>query len=483
MNASTADAVLDLVRAAAPDAEAEVLVTSGDLGLTRFANSYIHQNVSDTGTRVSLRLHTGGRTATGATTLVDPDGLRSMVDRTVDAARLSPPDLRWAGLTTPTEVPSLADPDEATAAATPADRAARVRAFVDAAAGLESAGYCQTAVWTVTFANSAGHRAAARTAEASMDGIARDGLCDGLARLAVRRLADLDGALLGERAARKARAGRDPVELPPGRYEVVLEPTAVVDVLQMIGIYGFNGKMLADRRSFVEIGADQFDAAISLVDDPSDVDGAALPFDIEGTPRGRTVFADAGVSRTVAHDRRTAAQAGTGSTGHAVPGGLTLGPVPGNLTLLPAARPVLSGLTSEERARREDGASVAAEPARAERAPSSAAADASVAELVGEVGRGLLVTDNWYTRVLDPRTLVVTGLTRNGVWQIEDGVVTRPVQNLRFTQSYPRALAPGSVLGVGWAAPTLPSSWGPTMSYRAPALRLAAWNYTGNASG
>jgi len=461
-NASTADAVLDLVRAAVPDAEAEVLVTSTDLGLTRFANSYIHQNVSDTATRVSLRLHTDGRTATGATTLVDGDGLTSMVDRTVDAARLSPPDPRWAGLTAPTEVPSVADPDEATAAATPADRAARVRAFVDAVDGLESAGYCQTAVWTITFANSAGHRASARTAEASMDGIARDGLADGLARLVVRRLADLDGALLGERAARKARAGRDPVELPPGRYEVVLEPTAVADVLQMIGIYGFNGKVLADRRSFVEIGAVQFDPAISLVDDPTDVDGAAWAFDIEGTPRGRTVFADAGVSRVVAHDRRTGAQAGTGSTGHAVPGGLALGPVPGNLALLPDPRPA---------------------PREAEEASGTPAADASVAELVGDVGRGLLVTDNWYTRILDPRTLVVTGLTRNGVWLIEDGVVTRPVQNLRFTQSYPLALAPGAVLGVGSVAPTLPSSWGPTMNYRAPALRLAAWNYTGNASG
>jgi predicted Zn-dependent protease len=273
-------------------------------------------------------------------------------------------------------------------------------------------------------------------------------------------LEDLDGALLGERAARKARAGRDPVQLPPGRYEVVLEPTAVADVLQMIGLYGFNAKVLAERRSFVELGSAQFDPAISLVDDPTDVDGATLPFDIEGTPRGRTVFVDAGVSRTVAHDRRTGAEAGVGSTGHAVPGGLTLGPVPGNLTLLPG------------QAGRE-----------ADEVPRTPAADASVAELVGTVGRGLLVTDNWYTRVLDPRTLVVTGLTRNGVWLIEDGVVTRPVQNLRFTQSYPLALAPGAVLGVGSAAPTLPSSWGATMSYRAPALRLAAWNYTGNASG
>jgi predicted Zn-dependent protease len=456
----TAAEVLDLVRAAAPDAEAEVLVTDGDLGVTRFANSYIHQNVSDSAIRVSLRLHTEGRTATGATTLVDRDSLRSMVERTVEAARLSPPDLRWAGLTPPTAVPALAEPDEATAAATPADRAARVRAFVDAAGGLESAGYCQTAVWTVTFANSTGHQASARTAAAALDAIARDGLSDGLARVTVRRLADLDGALLGERAARKARGGRDPVELPPGRYEVVLEPTAVADVLQMIAMYGFNGKVQAERRSFVELGTAQFDPAISLVDDPAGVDGAGLPFDIEGTPRGRVVFVDAGVSRSAAHDRRTGSEAGTRSTGHAAPGGLTLGPVPGNLTLLPS--PSTRG---------------------ADEVPGSPAADASVADLVGQVGRGLLVTDNWYTRVLDPRSLVVTGLTRNGVWLIEDGVVTRPVQNLRFTQSYPAALAPGAVLGVGTTAPTLPSSWGATLNYRAPALRLAAWNYTGNASG
>jgi predicted Zn-dependent protease len=302
-----------------------------------------------------------------------------------------------------------------------------------------------------------------------MDAIARDGLCDGLARVTVRRLADLDGAELGARAARKARAGRDPIELPPGRYEVVLEPTAVADVLQMIAIYGLNAKVVAERRSFVEVGADQFDPAVSLVDDPAGVDGAALPFDIEGTSRQRTVFVESGRTRAIAHDRRTAAQAGSRSTGHAVPGGAAFGPVAGNLTLVPAGAP--------------SGANGASPSGAKAAVPSGPEADASVAELVGQVGRGLLVTDNWYTRVLDPRTLVLTGLTRNGVWLIEDGAVTRAVQNMRFTQSYPQALAPGAVLGVGTVAPTLPASWGATLSYRAPALRLAAWNYTGNPSG
>ena len=111
-----------------------------------------------------------------------------------------------------------------------------------------------------------------------------------------------------------------------------------------------------------------------------------------------------------------------------------------------------------------------------------AVVDADTAVLVGRMRRGLLVSDLWYTRVLDPRTLVVTGLTRNGVWLIEDGVITRPVQNFRFTQSYPQALGPGTVLAVGARAASIPIGWN-VMAYRAPALRLASWNFTGNASG
>src|SRR5690606_16465206 len=110
------------------------------------------------------------------------------------------------------------------------------------------------------------------------------------------------------------------------------------------------------------------------------------------------------------------------------------------------------------------------------------ATDSSVQALVSQVDRGLLVSDLWYTRVLDPRTLVVTGLTRNGVWLIENGEIVTPVQNFRFTQSYPQALAPGAVLGVGSHSVGIPSSWA-AFAFRAPALRLASWNFTGNPSG
>src|SRR4051812_23296127 len=105
----------------------------------------------------------------------------------------------------------------------------------------------------------------------------------------------------------------------------------------------------------------------------------------------------------------------------------------------------------------------------------------SARPLVARVERGLLVTDFWYTRVLDPKTLVITGLTRNGVWLVEDGRVVRPVRNLRFTQGYAQALGPGNVKAVGNDATLF--AHGPDDQLLVPSLHLASWNFTGGAKG
>ncbi len=464
-----ASRVVELVRSAASGAEAEVVVEGGELALTRFANSFIHQNVAEATTPVRLRLLRDGRTAAGATTIaadpastVDEEALRALVERTITAARLAPVDAQWPGLAPPAAAQAVPPIDERTAYAEPAERAERVRAFVAAAGGLETAGYCSTLRLAMAFANSAGMSASSVSTLATMDAIARSAGADGVARLASARIADIDGAALGARAAAKARAAAAPQELPHGRYEVVFEPAAVFDLLQNLSFYGFNGKAVNESRSFVELGEAQFDASVSIVDDPFDPDGLSAAFDVEGTPKTRLPFVDAGVSRAVAHDRRSGAVAGAPSTGHALAGAASFGAIPLHLHLLPAPASTVDGQVDGQ----VDGP----------------AADASVAALVSQVSRGLLVSDLWYTRVLDPRPLVVTGLTRNGVWLIEDGEVTAPVQNLRFTQSYPQALGPGAVLGIGTRSVGLPSGW-EALAYRAPALRLASWNFTGNASG
>jgi predicted Zn-dependent protease len=452
--------VLDLVTRIAPaGTEAEVTAETHTLALTRFANSYIHQNVSDITTTVRLRLHTCGRTAAGSTTVTSVDGLTSLVERAVAASRLLPADLGWPGLTPPTPASGAGNHDPETAQAEPADRARVVRDFITAAEGLTAAGYCRTTGTRRSFGNTAGHRIAAAASSAAVDGVVRTGGSDGVARAARVRLADLDGATLGAVAAAKARAGVDPADIPPGEYPVLLEPSAVTDVVLLLNLWGYNGKALTERRSFVRLGQAQLDRSITLVDDPLRPDALHLPFDAEGTPGQRLDLVRDGVSVGVAHDRRTAREAGVDSTGHAVP------PIP-PMRLWPFGLATRLG------------------PGTTACAPTAGrpVAGDSVAGLLAGMDRGLLVSDLWYTRVLDPRTLVVTGLTRNGVWLVERGEIVHPVGNLRFTQSYPGALEPGRVRAIGSEAVTTPYNWGLT-SVAAPAVLLDSWNFTGGAVG
>jgi predicted Zn-dependent protease len=252
----------------------------------------------------------------------------------------------------------------------------------------------------------------------------------------------VDGAELGGQAAESVRSQGNPVELPPGRYEVILSSGAVADILNNFALFGFNGKVFTEGRSFAQLGSAQFDPAITIFDDPTGPAGG-LPFDPEGTPRTRLTLVDKGVTMTVTHDRRTAAKVGTSSTGHNITDD-TWGPMPRN--------PVL------------------------------AAGDATLPEMLARVERGILVADFWYTRVLDPRTMALTGLTRNGAWLVEKGEIVRPVRNFRFTQSYVQALEPGNVLGIGTQAVAQPNRY-EFINTSAPVLHLRSWNFTGGASG
>jgi predicted Zn-dependent protease len=448
--------IVDLVTASTPSAEAEVLVDTTNLALTRFANSMIHQNVADETTTVRLVAHVDGRTVTATTTVTDDDGLRGFVDRTLDAARLAPLDPGWPGLAPAAKLATGGTVDDAIANATPADRAERIGAFVDASGGLTTAGFCRTRHTRAAFANAAGQSASGATSEIAMDGIARTVSSDGSARHASAYLSELDGAKLGARAAAKARAGDGATELAPGRYEVVLEPTAVADLLQALAMFGFDGKGVNERRSFLVAGEQQMDPAITFVDDAVSPGMIGLPFDDEGTPRRVTPIVENGRTIGPVQNRRTAREAGTESTGNGGSG--SFGAFAFNLMLRPDG--------DDQKVAEVDGP----------------AADSTVAALVANVSRGILVTDHWYTRVLDPRTLVMTGLTRNGVWLIENGEITQPLRNFRFTQSYPQALAPGAVLGVGTHARAVPNNYS-VASFRCPALHLASWNFTGGASG
>jgi predicted Zn-dependent protease len=436
----TCDRVLRLV---GTDAEAEVTVTAGIESLTRFATGFIHQNVTDEVRNVHLRVAIDGRVAEATANQTDDDALARLVRSATEAARLRPVDPGWPGLAPRAEAPAVDHWDDATAEASPDERAGRVGAFVTAADGLETAGFCSTEGVATAFANSAGQRLSGRATTAMLDGIARTGGADGAARVSSARLADLDGSPLGIEAARRARAGDGADDLQPGRYEVVLSPDCVANLLSFLAIYGFNGRAVEEERSFTRLGEAQFDPSITVADDVTHPMAIGIGFDAEGTPKRRVELVRDGVTSGLIHDRRTAKATGSESTGNAVAGAGTFGALPANLVLEPG----------------------------------------SSADLVAGVERGLLVTDLWYTRVLDPRTIVVTGLTRNGVWLVEDGRIVRPVTNLRFTQSYVEALAPGAVRGIGSDATLVGGATFGFGGYVVPSIHLASWNFTGGAKG
>ncbi len=272
----------------------------------------------------------------------------------------------------------------------------------------------------------------------------RPGGAAGSGHATSQRIGALDGGIVGSLAADRAHRGLDAYDVKLGEYEVVLAPESVATIAMFLSYYGFNGKHHAEGQSFVELGEEQFDRSIELYDDAADERALGVGFDAEGTPIQRLELVSAGVTKGLAHDRRTAARAVVAPTGHGNPGSEVMGALPTHVFL-------------------EGG-------------------DTAVDDMIASVERGLYVATFNYCRVLDPKALAVTGLTRNGTFMIENGEITGAVTNMRFTQSFVDALGPGRVLGTGNDARFADSEFGPGMMH-VPSLHLAGWNFTGGAGG
>ena len=432
-----AEQVLDLV---GDRAEAEVVASEGNLALTRFANSFIHQNVAELGEAIALRVAVDGRVASTRTTTTSAESLAAFVEVALETAQLQPVDAEWPGLAPPAPTANVEHADDATYDATPGARAELVRAFVDAGNGLLAAGYCQTEGRTEAFVNSAGQSVSGRHTSA----IHQTGTSAGTAHAASVAIGDLDGASVGELAARRAIDSAAPFDTKPGEYEVVLSPEAVATVAVFLGFYGFNGKMLSEGQSFVALGERQFDEQFQMWDDVTDPRALGVPFDTEGTPKSHLDLVVDGTTRGVAHNRKTAKKAGVESTGNNVTGSESWGPIPTNVFV--------------------------------------GGGDQSVDELIAGVERGIYVSAFNYCRILDPKTMVVTGLTRNGTFMIENGRIADAVTNMRFTQPFVDALGKGRILGIGDDARFADSEFAPGIMY-VPTMRLASWNFTGGAEG
>jgi PmbA protein len=419
----------------------EVLFAHEWGGLTRFASSAIHQSTWSEDTAIRIRAVREGRIGIAATNDFTPEGARAAAESALEMAAVVSPDPLYPGLAPPQAVPERDGFDEATAGTTPEHRAASVAELVaQPPKGFTAAGAYETRASEVAVANTEGQFCWHPWSQTSITTVVTGGEGgSGFAECFAARAADLDLAAIGRRAADKAVASRSPVALDPGRYTVVLEPAAVSTLVGFLAWIGFGGRSVAEGRSCLSGRTGQQVAApsITIYDDATASGTLGIPFDFEGVPRERVDLIERGVFRTAVYDMRTAKQAGTTTTGHALPPPNPEGPFPLNLFMEPG--------------------------------------DSSVEEMIATTDRGVLVTRFHYSNVVHPVESTITGMTRDGTFLIERGEVSRPVRNLRFTQSILEALTNTTAIG---RETELASEFFYSAS-RVPALRVEEFHFSG----
>jgi PmbA protein len=380
--------------------EVEVTLASTSDSLTRFANNEIHQNVSERATTLSVRTILDGRTARASTNRLHRDGIQSAVDDAIALTRASEP----SDLVQPLyEDPTICDGQhytEAASACTPAERAAGVAEAIRIveAARQTAAGIYSTAENVEVLLNSRGmFRYYFDTlTQFSITAMAADSSGWAKATSAVHE--DVQPGVLAHRAARKAALSANSHEIEPGRYTVILEPAAVLDLVGQI--FGdFSGTSIADQRSFLNnrLGEKLFGSNITIYDDVAFPLQTGAPFDGEGVPRRALHLVKEGVPRQVAYSRSAAKKAGAEPTGHGFALPNDAGEAPVNIVI--------------------------------------AGGKQSLEEMISATADAILVTRLWYIREVEPYEKVMTGMTRDGTFLVRNGEVVGGLRNMRFNQS------------------------------------------------
>jgi PmbA protein len=382
--------------------EADVLVHRERSGFARFAASVVHQPTLVDDASVTIRVVRDRKVGAVSTNRTDDEGLRAGARRAAEAADRGRVDPSFPGLPAPAPLPDVEGFDEAIAALTPEEQAEQSWSAIDAAGDLGLYGYFTSAVTELAVASTTGVAVSQALTDATVVALAADDESSGYGDATAWRLSDLDPAAAARTAVETAERTRGAGEVEPGTYRALLAPDAFGDLLWYFGLSSLGALAFLEGRSFFSgrLGERLFDPGFSLADDALDPAGLPKAFDFEGVPKQRVELVSEGVARDVVWDRRTGARAGRPSTGHALaPPAQAHGPIPLNLAV--------------------------------------AAGDASVEELAERVGDGIYVSRLHYLSVVDPREAIITGMTRDGTFRIENGRIDAPLVNLRFTTSFP----------------------------------------------
>ena len=433
------DQVADAARALGI-ADAEAILAASSSALTRFANNAIHQNVAERSGQLSVRVQIDGRTARATTNRLDDVSIRQVVEESVSLTKLQEPDpallpLSRTGLLA---CPPVSRYHEPTAHVSPTERAQAVAEAIHIveSEGQTAAGIYSTSEGVFALLNSQGVFAYYPETMANFSITAMAADSSGWAKGSACSHSGLDPAAMARIAATKAHASREPVELPPGAYTVILEPAAVLDLVgQMFG--DFSATAIADGRSFLRdrIGQKLFGDNVTIYDDAYHPLQAGAPFDGEGVPRCKLALVDQGVVRDVAFCRQAAHAAGVEPTGHGFPLPNEYGEAPMNIVIAGGSTPLQ--------------------------------------EMIASTARGILVTRLWYIREVDPYEKIMTGMTRDGTFLIEEGRIARGIRNFRFNQALPEMLSNVEAL-----SPSVRASGEEAFDMVVPAMKVRDFHFT-----
>lgn len=367
----------------------ECVVQSNDEASTRFANNQITQNVAKNNAVLTIRSAFGNRVGSVRVNHFDGSSLQGAVRKSEEIARAAAPDTEYMPPPDPAPYASVDEWDEEAARAEPADRAAMVLEAVQRAeaAGVNSAGSCSTRSTLVAVANSKGLVAVHRATMVRFAITAMTDHASGWASAAHWKMRNVDASAAADRAIAKALLAGRPVAVEPGPWTVILEPAAVAEILAYL-LWSLDAKAADEGRSAFSgrLGQKVAAGAVTLASDPAHPECPAAPFFEDGSPVPPTEWIREGVLTNLATSRFWAAKTGRPFTGRPV-----------NL-IFPGT-------------------------------------DTSLEQMIASTQKGLLVTRFWYIRSVDPMRLLLTGMTRDGLFRIENGEIAGGGRNLRFNES------------------------------------------------
>ncbi|MBI5779621.1 MAG: TldD/PmbA family protein [Planctomycetes bacterium] len=419
--------------------QVEVIMDNSSSALTRYADNIITQNVSENNLLgVIVRVINNGKVA------------RVMLNQVNDASlKRAARNCRYFvtaqgtefGLLGKQEYTPVNAHNQQTADITPTERAIGIKEAVLEAShnSLNISGIFSNDASALTIANSKGLFAhyASTSAEFTCTAMTPDS--SGKATKTSRFYTRIKPAQIAKLAIDKAVKSKNPVDIKAGAYTVILEPAAAVELLFFLAFRGFGALSYQEGRSFLagKLGKKIMGNNISIVENAYHPDILGMPFDFEGMPRKKVVLVDKGVACNVVHDRLTAKKAKCASTGHALPQPNASGPIPTNLVFLPG--------------------------------------NSSLEEMISSTDRGILVSEFHYTNVLDPMKMTITGMTRNGTFLIENGVITKGVKNMRFTDSVLNMLSNVELIS---RQTELRSGFFGGSGFVTPALKIGNFNFS-----